>query len=76
MTAETSIPSACCFTGRGWCCMGEVLRFVEIGSDFKFADLGADVPVGVVVAGVGAWVYVGVGGFRERVVCEPQLDLD
>ena len=41
--------------------MDEILRFIEIGSDFKFADFGADVPVGVVVAGVGAGVDVGVG---------------
>ena len=56
--------------------MGEILRFVEIGSDFKFADLGADIPIGVVVAGIGAGVDLGVGGFGEWVVGEPQLDLD
>ena len=56
--------------------LGEILRFVEICSDFKFADLGADVPIGVVIASISAGVDVGVGGFGERVVSEPQLDLD
>jgi hypothetical protein len=51
------------------------VRFVKVGSDFSLVELVADIPVSIVVAGVGAGVDFGVLVLGDGVVGEAELDL-
>lgn len=48
---------------------------MKVGSDFSLVELVADIPVSIVVAGVGAGVDFGVLVLGDGVVGEAELDL-
>lgn len=53
----------------------QMVRLVQVGSDFFVLDFGADVPIGVVVSGVSSWVDDWVAASGHRMIRKAQFDL-
>ena len=51
------------------------VRFIQIGPDFQFADLCADIPISIVISGVCAGINGGIERFRDGIIGESKFDL-
>ena len=70
MFGDIFLISVCCSKGHCWFLIWSKIRFVEVSSYLQFADLCADVPVGIVISGIGTWIYFGRAAFGYGLIGE------